>query len=45
MKFSSTALIGILAILPPIAFAQPQQKEGTKVWAQAEAKMKHISRA
>lgn len=39
MKFSSTTLIAVLAILPSIAFAQPDGNEGAKVWAKAEAKI------
>lgn len=39
MKVSPIALIGILAILPPFAFAQSQEKEVANVRAQAEAKM------
>lgn len=39
MKVSSIALVGILALLPAFAFAQPHQKEGSNVWARAEAKI------
>jgi hypothetical protein len=39
MKVCPIALIGILAILPSFALAQPQQKEVANVWAKAEAKM------
>lgn len=39
MKVSPVVLIGTLAFLPLVAFAQPQQTEDAKVLAQAEAKI------